>query len=124
LEINTTLKTMFMSFWDGFSGGQDRLIVLGTTNRPQDLDPAVIRRMPLRFHVPLPDASGRKAILRIQLHGRKNQPLVDEDFDFDGLAAATSGLSGSDLKEVCRNAVLEKFGRAFEGNPDERLNAK
>lgn len=51
--------------WDGLLSGSDQILVLGATNRPLDIDPAILRRMPKRFAVGLPDAEQRKRILRL-----------------------------------------------------------
>lgn len=48
------MKAQFMSLWDGFSSGDDVVIVMGATNRPFDVDSAILRRMPTRFHIQLP----------------------------------------------------------------------
>lgn len=55
-----------MSMWDGLTTGNDtRILVLGATNRPNDIDAAILRRMPKRFSIKLPDASQRKSILSL-----------------------------------------------------------
>ncbi|CAJ0914992.1 7601_t:CDS:10 [Entrophospora sp. SA101] len=72
-----------------------RIIILGATNRPNDIDNAILRRMPKRFSVQLPNEEQRRNILEIV-----------KNFDFDQLVAKTAGFSGSDLKELCRNAAM------------------
>jgi len=88
---------------DGF-GGHEAVIVLAATNRPDVLDPALLR--PGRFdrHVTLdlPDAKAREAILRV--HTRK-VPLAD-DVDLVKLAAGTPGFSGADLKNLVNEAAI------------------
>lgn len=54
-----------LSSWDGLTSGSDRILVLGATNRPGDIDPAILRRMPKRFAVALPDAEQRFKILSL-----------------------------------------------------------
>mmetsp|Transcript_40868 Transcript_40868/g.60247 ORF Transcript_40868/g.60247 Transcript_40868/m.60247 type:complete len:520 (+) Transcript_40868:53-1612(+) len=96
-------KTEFLSQWDGLTTDPTaRIMVLGATNRPQALDPAFDRRLPRKFLVPLPDARAREQILRVLL---RKQESVLSDNDYVQLAKLTDGLSGSDLKEVCRVAV-------------------
>ncbi len=53
------------SLWDGLLSGQDRILVLGATNRPNDIDSAILRRMPKRFAVGLPDLQQRIKILSL-----------------------------------------------------------
>ena len=88
---------------DGFAG-HEAVIVLAATNRPDVLDPALLR--PGRFdrHVTLdlPDRAAREAILRV--HTRK-VPLAD-DVDLSGIAAGTPGFSGADLKNLVNEAAM------------------
>ena len=71
--------------------------------RPEDVDPAILRRMPRTCHIALPDASQRQAILSVLLAGHALAPGVA----VTALAADTPGYSGSDLAELCRNAALQ-----------------
>ena len=98
----TSVKTTLMQEWDGLRTTQDRVVVIGSTNRPYDLDEAVLRRMPRRILVDLPDKETREAILRVTL--REN--VVSEDVDLGVLARRLEGYSGSDVKEVCREAIV------------------
>ncbi|XAR53219.1 Adenosinetriphosphatase [Bertholletia excelsa] len=97
-EATRRIKNEFMAAWDGLrSKDSQRILVLGATNRPFDLDDAVIRRLPRRILVDLPDAANREKILRIFLAQENLQP----DFQFEKLAQETEGYSGSDLKNLC-----------------------
>ncbi|EFN52488.1 hypothetical protein CHLNCDRAFT_32508, partial [Chlorella variabilis] len=97
-EALRKMKNEFMTHWDGLRTKQsDRVLVLAATNRPMDLDDAVIRRMPRRIFVPLPDTPNRERILQVIL---KDEDL-DPSFDFSEAAALADGYSGSDLKNVC-----------------------
>lgn len=92
-----------MSLWDGLTTTNDtRILVLGATNRPNDIDSAILRRMPKRFAIRLPDAQQRRNILQLMLTDIK----LDKGFDIEALVRKTDGLSGSDLKEACRNAAM------------------
>ena len=65
-EATSMMKAEFMTLWDGLvSENVSRIIVLGATNRPNDLDKAILRRMPKRFSIRLPDAAQREKILKI-----------------------------------------------------------
>ncbi|TYZ59469.1 hypothetical protein PybrP1_007081 [[Pythium] brassicae (nom. inval.)] len=107
-----SMKTEFLALWDGFTdvssaadgggGGGFGVLVMGATNRPGDVDPAFLRRMPRSFEIGLPDRSQREQILRINL---RSEP-VERAFDFHQLSVDTVHYSGSDLKELCRAALM------------------
>ncbi|KAL5116032.1 hypothetical protein ACEQ8H_006043 [Pleosporales sp. CAS-2024a] len=90
----------FLKEWDGLSNSQ--VFVMVATNRPFDLDDAVIRRLPRRLLVDLPTQADRKEILRIHLNGEQ----LDESVDLDDLAKRTPFYSGSDLKNIVVSAAL------------------
>ena len=90
-------------------GGQRGVFVLGATNRPDQLDPALLRggRLSRTIEIPLPDFKGRIALLQLFTAG---MPL--DRVDVDGLARRTAGLSGADLKALCQQAAVEALTRA------------
>ncbi|XVE49752.1 hypothetical protein DITRI_Ditri01bG0106500 [Diplodiscus trichospermus] len=97
-EATRRMRNEFMAAWDGLrTKDSQRILILGATNRPFDLDDAVIRRLPRRIYVDLPDAVNRLKILNIFLA----QENLEPNFSFDKLANATEGYSGSDLKNLC-----------------------
>ncbi|XP_035522050.1 ATPase family AAA domain-containing protein 1-B-like [Morone saxatilis] len=75
---------------------------MGATNRPQDLDSAILRRMPTRFHINQPSLRQREQILKLILENES----VDLSVDLVDVAKETDGFSGSDLREMCRDAAL------------------
>ena len=101
-EAMAMMKAEFMTLWDGLTSSNDRILVLGATNRPADIDAAILRRMPKRYAVGLPDPAQRKKILAIML---SNVPC-NSSFNLDEIVRKTEGYSGSDLKELCRNAAM------------------
>ncbi|KAF5380641.1 hypothetical protein D9757_007003 [Collybiopsis confluens] len=101
-EVTAMMKAEFMTLWDGLLSSSDRILVLGATNRPKDIDSAIFRRLPKRFPVPLPDYQQRTKILQLMLQTIKLAP----ELSIETLARASEGLSGSDLKEMCRNAAM------------------
>ncbi|KAG6768274.1 hypothetical protein POTOM_027173 [Populus tomentosa] len=124
-EATRRMRNEFMAAWDGLrSKDSQRILILGATNRPFDLDDAVIRRLPrrqqchlyncvvslFRIHVDLPDAENRMKILRIIL----NRENLEADFQFDKLANATEGYSGSDLKNLCIAAAYRPVEELLE----------
>ena len=86
------------------------VMVLAATNRPQDLDEAIRRRLEKRVYIPLPSSKGREAIFKINLRGIK----VSENIDFKILVDKTEGYSGSDLANVCRDAAMEPMRRKLD----------
>ncbi|KAG8927435.1 hypothetical protein FRC00_002084 [Tulasnella sp. 408] len=102
-EVTAMMKAEFMTLWDGLASGEaTRIMVLGATNRPTDIDAAILRRMPKRFAVKLPDMKQRERILELMLASTSLAPSLS----IETIARRTEGLSGSDLKEVCRNAAM------------------
>ena len=101
-EVTAMMKAEFMTLWDGLTSSSDRILVLGATNRPADIDPAILRRMPKRYAVRLPDAAQRRKILSIMLADVPKHP----SFDLDALVRNTDSYSGSDLQEACRAAAM------------------
>lgn len=107
----TSVKTTMMSEWDGLNSGtngsgeagSDRVIVIGSTNRPFDLDEAVLRRFPRRILVDLPDLETRTEILEVTLAENRLDPTVNLTL----VAERLEGYTGSDIKECCREAVVQ-----------------
>jgi SpoVK/Ycf46/Vps4 family AAA+-type ATPase len=99
-EYNRNLTMEFLASWDGLLSGNHRVMVLGATNRPQNLDEALLRRMPRRLLVDLPSYADRMEILRVVL----KDEYIDNTFDYDTLTEMTEGYSGSDIKNLCMAA--------------------
>ncbi|KAI8559873.1 hypothetical protein RHMOL_Rhmol04G0209300 [Rhododendron molle] len=110
-EATRRMRNEFMAAWDGLrTKDSQRILILGATNRPFDLDDAVIRRLPRRIYVDLPDAENRVKILRIFLA----QENLEPEFHFEKLAEATEGYSGSDLKNLCIAAAYRPVQELLE----------
>jgi cell division protease FtsH len=106
-EQDQTLNQLLVEL-DGFEGA-DQVVVMGASNRLQDLDPALLRpgRFDRQMLVPPPDLAGREAILRVHTRGK---PLKLDDVDLGIVARQTSGLTGAELANVCNEAAI-KAGR-------------
>ncbi|XP_060552488.1 outer mitochondrial transmembrane helix translocase-like [Ruditapes philippinarum] len=104
-EATLMIKTQFMSFWDGLiTDPSCQVIIMGATNRPQDVDAAILRRMPCTFKIGMPGRQQRRGILSLLMEDEE----VDADIDYSRLGDITEGFSGSDLKEACRVAALNR----------------
>ncbi|KAK3176879.1 hypothetical protein OEA41_008205 [Lepraria neglecta] len=107
-EASGMVKAEFMTHWDGLTssnsaGESQRIMILGATNRIQDIDEAILRRMPKKFSVSLPSAPQRLRILGLIL---KDTRIDKDKFDLEYLVRVTAGMSGSDIKEACRDAAM------------------
>ncbi|XP_073131716.1 uncharacterized protein [Henckelia pumila] len=101
-EAMRKIKNEFMTHWDGLlSKPGERILVLAATNRPFDLDEAIIRRFERRILVGLPSAENREKILKTLL----TKERVDEGLNLKELARMTEGYTGSDLKNLCMTAA-------------------
>ncbi|KAJ1276678.1 hypothetical protein BS78_05G233000 [Paspalum vaginatum] len=120
-EAMRKMKNEFMVNWDGLrTKDKERVLVLGATNRPFDLDEAVIRRFPRRLMVNLPDASNREKILKVILAKEELGP----DVDLESLANMTDGYSGSDLKNLSVTAAHYPIREILEKEKKEKNVAK
>jgi cell division protease FtsH len=101
-EREQTLNQLLVEM-DGF-GSNSNVILIAATNRPDILDPALLRpgRFDRQVPVDIPDIKGRKAILEVHAVGK---PMAD-DVDFDQIARRTPGYSGADLANVLNEAAL------------------
>lgn len=115
-EREQTLNQLLTEM-DGFDGKKG-VVILGATNRPDSLDPALLRpgRFDRRIPVELPDLNGRKAIL--QVHSREVQ--MEDQVDFTAIARATSGASGAQLANIINEAALRavRMGRTQVNQSD------
>jgi cell division protease FtsH len=101
-EREQTLNQLLVEM-DGFEGN-DGVILVAATNRPDVLDPALLRpgRFDRRVVVPRPDVKGREGILRVHMRG----VAVDDTVDISSLARGTPGFAGADLENLVNEAAL------------------
>ncbi|KAI9335306.1 P-loop containing nucleoside triphosphate hydrolase protein [Obelidium mucronatum] len=104
-EASRRLKTEFLLQFDGLATNAetDRLLVLGATNRPQELDEAALRRLVKRIYIPLPESKTRASLFVHLLKGQKHS-LTQQDIE--KLVRLTDGYSGSDIAALAREASL------------------
>ncbi|XWS31706.1 hypothetical protein CRYUN_Cryun23aG0099200 [Craigia yunnanensis] len=119
-EAMRKMKNEFMVNWDGLrTKDKERVLVLAATNRPFDLDEAVIRRLPRRLMVNLPDAPNREKILRVILAKEE----LSSNVDLEAIANMVDGYSGSDLKNLCVTAAHCPIREILEKEKKERAMA-
>lgn len=115
-EREQTLNQLLTEM-DGFDG-QKGVVILAATNRPESLDPALLRpgRFDRRIPAELPDLAGREAILRV--HAKKVK--TEEGIDYNAIARATAGASGAELANIINEAALRavRSGRKFVSQSD------
>ncbi|XP_031360172.1 spastin isoform X4 [Lonchura striata] len=116
-DASRRLKTEFLIEFDGVqSSGEDRILVMGATNRPQELDDAVLRRFTKRVYVSLPNEETRLILLK-NLLSKQGSPLTQKELT--QLARMTDGYSGSDLTALAKDAAL---GPIRELKPEQVKN--
>ena len=115
-EREQTLNQLLTEM-DGFDGSKG-VVILAATNRPDSLDPALLRpgRFDRRVPVELPDLAGREAILKV--HAKKVK--LGDNIDFNAIARAASGASGAELANMVNEAALRavRDGRKFVTQAD------
>lgn len=115
-EREQTLNQLLTEM-DGFDGTKG-VVILAATNRPESLDPALLRpgRFDRRIPAELPDLKGREAILKV--HAKKVK--TEEDIDYNAIARATAGASGAELANIINEAALRavRGGRSLVSQAD------
>ncbi|XP_059167136.1 fidgetin-like protein 1 isoform X2 [Physella acuta] len=103
-ESSRRIKTEFLVQLDGAATqAEDRILVIGATNRPQELDEAARRRFVKRLLIPLPEAVARQQIV-LNLMSQQNSQLSEKDIQ--AICDKTDGYSGADMTNLCREAAL------------------
>ncbi|PQP96242.1 putative cell division cycle ATPase [Prunus yedoensis var. nudiflora] len=119
-EAMRKIKNEFMTHWDGLlTKTGERILVLAATNRPFDLDEAIIRRFERRVMVGLPSVENREMILKTLLSKEKV-----ENLDFKELATMTEGYSGSDLKNLCVTAAYRPVRELIQQERQKDMEKK
>ena len=108
-QIHASIVSTLLALMDGMDG-RGQVIVIGATNRPDNIDPALRRpgRFDREFYFPLPDVEGRRSILDIHTKGWG----LSDSFK-TGLAENTKGYGGADLRALCTEAALNAIQRTY-----------
>ncbi len=103
-EASRRIKTEFLVQLDGAgTNAEVRVVVIGATNRPEELDEAVRRRFVKRIYIPLPDDASRRQLFKNLLTNIAHS--VRED-DLDKLVRLTDEYSGADIRSLCTEAAM------------------
>lgn len=98
------IKTEFLVQMQGVGNNNDGILVLGATNTPWSLDPAIRRRFEKRIYIPLPDPIARRTMFKIHIG---DTPHTCKDADWKVLGDKTDGFSGADIGVLVRDALYE-----------------
>ncbi|MHA1785128.1 MAG: AAA family ATPase [Candidatus Helarchaeota archaeon] len=96
------IKTQLLQEIDGVASGDARLVILGATNTPWEIDAAMRRRFEKRIYVGLPEIEARIALFKIHTKGVE----LDSSVNFKELAELTDGYSGADISMLCRESIM------------------
>lgn len=119
-EAGRRIKTEFLVQMQGVGKGNDGILVLGATNTPWELDPAIRRRFEKRVYIPLPEAPARATMFKLHIGDTPNNLT---EADFTRLGTMCEGFSGSDVSVCVRDALYEpvrlcQFSTHFRQVPD------
>lgn len=109
-ETSDRVINQILSEIDGMGSGKT-LFIIGATNRPDILDPGIMRpgRLDQLIYIPLPDRESRVSIFKANL---RKSPIAD-DISFEQLADVTEGFSGADITEICQRAAKNAIREAI-----------
>ncbi|KDP46288.1 hypothetical protein JCGZ_10128 [Jatropha curcas] len=111
-ESSRRLKTQFLIEMEGFDSGSEQILLIGATNRPQELDEAARRRLTKRLYIPLPSSEARAWIVRNLLEKDGLFKLSKEEIDT--ICNLTEGYSGSDMKNLVKDASMGPLREALK----------
>jgi len=111
-EVERRVVSQLLTAMDGLKG-RGKVVVIGATNRPDAIDPALRRggRFDREISIGVPDKKGRLNILKIHT---RNMPLT-KDVDLDKLASITHGFVGADLASLCKEAAMSRLRKIIPG---------
>ncbi|XP_042496759.1 ATPase family AAA domain-containing protein FIGL1 [Macadamia integrifolia] len=110
-EASRRLKTQFLIEMEGFDGGNEQILLVGATNRPQELDEAARRRLTKRLYIPLPSSEARAWIIKNLL--KKDGLFNLSEEDIEAICKLTEGYSGSDMKNLVKDASMGPLREAL-----------
>ncbi|XP_022989866.1 ATPase family AAA domain-containing protein FIGL1 isoform X1 [Cucurbita maxima] len=121
-ESSRRLKTQFLIEMEGFDNGSEQILLIGATNRPQELDEAARRRLTKRLYIPLPSSEARAWIVRNLLEKDGLFKLSKEEIDT--ICTLSEGYSGSDMKNLVKDASMGPLREALKQGTEITLLKK
>ncbi|CAN8266288.1 unnamed protein product [Cochlearia groenlandica] len=115
-ESSRRLKTQFLIEMEGFDSGSEQILLIGATNRPQELDEAARRRLTKRLYIPLPSSEARAWIIQNLLQKDGLFTLSGDDMNI--ICNLTEGYSGSDMKNLVKDATMGPLREALKRGID------
>lgn len=103
-DSSRRVKTEFLVQMDGVGKSEGQVLILGATNVPWELDAAIRRRFEKRVYIPLPEAESRAYMFKMHLG---DTPSDLQESDFEKLGSITEGASGSDIKVLVKEALMQ-----------------
>eukprot|EP00058_Branchiostoma_floridae_P015557 XP_002601045.1 hypothetical protein BRAFLDRAFT_242422 [Branchiostoma floridae] len=117
-DASRRIKTEFLVQFDGVgTSSEDRILIIGATNRPQEIDEAARRRLVKRLYIPLPDYPARCQIVH-SLMSTQNHSLTEDDISI--ICQRAEGYSGADMANLCREAALGPI-RSIQGSDIQNI---
>ena len=102
-EATTKVKTTLLAKWDDLVKTKGTVLVVCATNKAQNLDDAVLRRLPVRIHVPQPDPTQRERLIDFYLKSE----FISKDLR-NQLISLSANKSSSDIEHLCKNAIMNR----------------
>lgn len=117
-EVERRVVSQLLTMMDGLKG-RGRVVVIGATNRPDAIDPALRRggRFDREIQIGVPDRKGRESILKIHT---RNMPLT-KDVNLSKYAEMAHGFVGADLAALCKEAAMARLRKAIKSNSDLKI---
>lgn len=125
-QIHASIVSTLLALMDGMDG-RGQVVVIGATNRPDSVDPALRRpgRFDREFYFPLPNLEARRAI--IEIHTKGWSPPLEDSFKHE-IAYSTKGYGGADLRALCTeaalNAVQRRYPQIYKSNEKLQIDPK
>lgn len=121
-EMSNQVKSQFLSEWDGLDSGNHEIILVGATNRPYSIDPAVLRRFTTKVQIPMPVEAQLEEIFKIKLRDHDTSAINQTMWTQIAKLSVHYKFTGADVKEVCKFLARTKIKEFVANNSLEELS--